>query len=267
MSEDSDYRVQLWDYYDRRVEFRAQNAARGQDDESRQVRNALEYWHGLGVAASASELEAEDAHVRGVLNSLESTTYLEVGSGPGTYTSILPGKGIALDQSAAALRVLVSRLSGISAIRADALQLPLRDRSVGRVFAADIYGILAEPDRTTLLQEARRVGFRLWSSMLGAPPACPLKNGNNAPLGLTDSSTEFSDGISTHMSSPTRSVERFYSQAASTSWSSRRPKTTCLVALRPQRVPHTAGYACYQIATPFGMHPEQTQLSVSKKPT
>ena len=184
MSEDSDYRVQLWDYYDRRVEFRAQNAARGQDDESRQVRNALEYWHGLGVAASASELEAEDAHVRGVLNSLESTTYLEVGSGPGTYTSILPGKGIALDQSAAALRVLVSRLSEISAIRADALQLPLRDRSVGRVFAAHIYGILAEPDRTTLLQEARRVGSQIVVLDAGRPAGVSAEEWQQRTTGL-----------------------------------------------------------------------------------
>lgn len=184
MSEDSDYRVQLWDYYDRRVEFRAQNAARGQDDESRQVRNALEYWHGLGVAASASELEAEDAHVRGVLNSLESTTYLEVGSGPGTYTSILPGKGIALDQSAAALRVLVSRLSETSAIRADALQLPLRDRSVGRVFAAHIYGILAEPDRTTLLQEARRVGSQIVVLDAGRPAGVSAEEWQQRTTGL-----------------------------------------------------------------------------------
>jgi hypothetical protein len=184
MSEDSDYRVQLWDYYDRRVEFRAQNAARGQDDESRQVRNALEYWHGLGVAASAAELEAEDAHVRGVLNSLESTTYLEVGSGPGTYTSILPGKGIALDQSATALRVLGSRLSGISAIRADALQLPLRDRSVGRVFAAHIYGILAGPDRTTLLQEARRVGSQLVVLDAGRPTGVSAEEWQQRTTGL-----------------------------------------------------------------------------------
>ena len=114
VSEDTEYRVQLWDYYDRRVQFRAQDAlARAQDDESRDVRNALDYWHRLGIAASASELLAEDARVREVLHSLEPTTYLEVGSGPGTYTSILPGKGIALDQSAAALRVLLSRELGV----------------------------------------------------------------------------------------------------------------------------------------------------------
>ncbi len=185
VSEDTQYRVQLWDYYDRRVQFRAQNAvARAQDDESRDVRNALEYWHGLGVAATAAELQAEDTHVREVLHSLEPSTYLEVGSGPGTYTSILPGKGIALDQSAAALGVLLSRESGIPVIRADALQLPLRDQSVGRVFAAHIYGILAEPDRTTLLQEARRVGSQIVVLDAGRPAGVSAEEWQQRTTGL-----------------------------------------------------------------------------------
>lgn len=108
MGEDSPYRVQLWDYYERRARFRGQDAsARARDDGTRQVRNALEYWHSLGVAASASDLAVENARVREVLHSLEPATYVEVGCGPGSYTSILPGKGIALDQSAAALRTLL----------------------------------------------------------------------------------------------------------------------------------------------------------------
>ncbi len=185
MSEDSEYRDQLWDYYDRRVQFRAQNALAGaQDDESRDVRNALEYWHGLGVAATASELQVEDAQVREVLHSLEPTAYLEVGSGPGTYTSILPGKGIALDQSAAALRVLLSGESGIPVIRADALRLPLSDQSVGRVLAAHIYGILAEPDRATLLQEARRVGSQIIVVDSGRPAGVSAEEWQQRTSGL-----------------------------------------------------------------------------------
>ncbi len=185
VSEDTEYRVQLWDYYDRRVQFRAQDAlARAQDYESRDVRTALEYWHGLGIAASASELLAEDARVCEVLHSLEPTTYLEVGSGPGTYTSILPGKGIALDQSAAALRVLLSRESGVPVIRADALQLPLRDRCVGRVFAAHIYGILAEPGRTALLQEARRVGSQIIVLDSGRPAGVSAEEWQQRTSGL-----------------------------------------------------------------------------------
>ena len=225
VSEDTEYRVQLWDYYDRRVQFRAQDAlARAQDYESRDVRTALEYWHGLGIAASASELLAEDARVCEVLHSLEPTTYLEVGSGPGTYTSILPGKGIALDQSAAALRVLLSRESGVPVIRADALQLPLRDRCVGRVSPRTSTVSLPSPAGRRSCRRLDESDLRSSCSTLDAPPACPLKNGNNGLRGSTEGSTEFSDVISTHMSSLTRSVEGFYSPAASTSWLSQRPE-------------------------------------------
>lgn len=185
VSEDSAYRDQLWDYYDRRVQFRAQDGlARVLDDESRGVRTALEYWHGLGVTVTSSELRAEDAQVREVLQSLEPTPYLEVGSGPGTYTSILPGTGIALDQSAAALRVLLSREPGIPVIRADALQLPLRDQSVGRVFAAHIYGILAEHDRATLLHEARRVGSHVVVVDAGRPVGVSAEEWQQRTSGL-----------------------------------------------------------------------------------
>ena len=124
------------------------------------------------------------ARVCEVLHSLEPTTYLEVGSGPGTYTSILPGKGIALDQSAAALRVLLSRESGVPVIRADALQLPLRDRCVGRVFAAHIYGILAEPGRTALLQEARRVGSQIIVLDSGRPAGVSAEEWQQRTSGL-----------------------------------------------------------------------------------
>src|SRR5580704_13753218 len=122
---DIGYRVQLWDYYDRRAEFRAQDALAHVHDKSRWLHNALEYWHSLGVSASASELEAENVQLCEVLRCLEQTTYLEVGSGPGTYTSALPGRGIALDQSATALRLLLSRVSRVPVIRADALHLPV----------------------------------------------------------------------------------------------------------------------------------------------
>jgi hypothetical protein len=185
MSEDSGYRIQLWDYYDRRAQFRAQDAfARAQDAESRQVRNALEYWHGLGVDVSASELGAENSQVREVLHSLEPATYLEVGSGPGSYTSVLPGKGIALDQSAAALRVLLSRVSGVPVIRADALRLPLHDQSVACVFATHIYGILGKPDRNMLLREARRVARRIVLLDSGRPAGVPAEQWQQRSSGL-----------------------------------------------------------------------------------
>jgi hypothetical protein len=185
MSEDSGYRVQLWDYYDRRTQFRSQDAfARAQDAESQQIRTALEYWHGLGVDASASEVGAENAHVRQLLHSLPPATYLEVGSGPGSYTSDLPGKGVALDQSAAALRVLRSRVSRVPVIRADALHLPLHDQSVACVFATHIYGILGETDRNMLLREARRVARRLVVLDSGRPAGVPAEQWQRRSSGL-----------------------------------------------------------------------------------
>ena len=184
VGKDLGYRVQLWDYYDRRAEFRAQDALAQVQDESRWLRHALEYWHWLGVPASESELKAEDMQVRAVLRSLEQATYLEVGSGPGTYTSVLSGRGIALDQSAVALRLLLARGSGTPAIRADAFVLPLHDRSVGCVFATHIYGLLDESDRATLLREARRVAPRIVVLDAGRPAGVPAEQWQQRTSGL-----------------------------------------------------------------------------------
>ena len=181
---DIGYRVQLWDYYDRRAEFRAQDALAHVHDKSRWLHNALEYWHSLGVSASASELEAENIQLCEVLRGLEQATYLEVGSGPGTYTSALPGRGIGLDQSATALRLLLSRVSGVPVIRADALHLPLRDRTVGCVFATHIYGILDGSDREMLLREARRVASRIVVLDSGRPAGVPSEQWQQRTSGL-----------------------------------------------------------------------------------
>ena len=121
-----------------------------------------------------------------MLHSLEQATYLEVGSGPGTYTSVLPGKGIALDQSAAALRLLLSRVSGVPAIRADALDLPLHDRSVACVFATHIYGILDESGRDALLEEARRVASRMVVVDSGRPAGVPAEQWQQRTSGLDE---------------------------------------------------------------------------------
>jgi Methyltransferase domain len=173
MNEVSAYRTQLWEYYDRRVdELEATGLAR-----------ALEYWRGLGVAATASEIGAEDIQVREVLHSLGPARFLEVGSGPGTYTSTLPGRGIALEQSAAALRVLLAGVRGIPAVRADALALPLRDASVERVFAGHIYGILDEPGRCALLSEARRVASEIVVVDSGRPAGVPAEQWQERSIG------------------------------------------------------------------------------------
>jgi SAM-dependent methyltransferase len=186
MSEGSVYRVQLWDYYDRRAQRRAREVRERPHDENRPARYAFEYWQGLGIDASADELEAENRRVCEVLASLEPATYLEIGSGPGTYTAALPGRGIALDQSAAALRTLRSQVERVPAIQADALQLPLTDRSVERIFAAHIYGILHPDDRTSLLNEARRVASQIVMVDSGRPEGVPAEHWQQRSSGLDD---------------------------------------------------------------------------------
>ena len=110
-----------------------------------------------------------------MLLSLTPAPFLEVGSGPGTYTSSLPGKAIALEQSAAALEQLRAHVSDVAVVRADALQLPLRERSVGTVLATHIYGNLDEPDREVLRREARRVASRLVVVDSGRPAGVPAE--------------------------------------------------------------------------------------------
>jgi ubiquinone/menaquinone biosynthesis C-methylase UbiE len=151
-------RGRSWEYYDRRAQ-----------DGQRTVRNAAEYWAGLGVEATEAEIEAEGLELRGQLRSLTPSTFVEVGAGPGTFTSDLPGPGIALDQSDAALRVLLANAPNIPAVRADACQLPLRDRAVARVIATHIYGLLRIADRRSFLAEAHRVADELIVLDAGRP--------------------------------------------------------------------------------------------------
>jgi SAM-dependent methyltransferase len=171
--EESAYRTQLWRYYDRRVE----------EVEATGLARAVEYWHGLGVAVSVSAIESEDTQVREVLHSLGPALFLEVGSGPGTYTSAIPARGIALEQSAAALRVLLACVSGVPAVRANALALPLRDASVERVFAGHIYGILDEAGRHALLSEARRVAREVVVVDSGRPAGVPAEHWQQRTIG------------------------------------------------------------------------------------
>ena len=143
-------RQRSWEYYDRR-------ALEGR----RTVRQAAEYWTGLGVKTTEAEIEAEGLELRGVLRSLTPATFAEVGAGPGTFTSDLPGRGLALDQSDAALRVLLASSPTIPAVRADACHLPFPDRALERVIATHIYGLLRKPERGSFLAEAHRVADEL----------------------------------------------------------------------------------------------------------
>jgi ubiquinone/menaquinone biosynthesis C-methylase UbiE len=108
---------------------------------------------------------------------------VEVGAGPGTFTADLPGWGIALDQSEAALRVLRSGLADTPVVRGDALRLPIRDRAVARVFAAHIYGLLTVEGRRPFLSEARRIAKELVVVDAGRPPGVPAEHWQRRTLG------------------------------------------------------------------------------------
>jgi SAM-dependent methyltransferase len=151
-------RQRSWEYYDRR-------AQEGQ----RTVRHAAEYWTGLGVKTNEAEIEAEGLELRGLLRSLTPASFAEVGAGPGTFTSDLPGRGLALDQSDAALRVLLAGSPTIPAVRADACRLPFSDRALERVIATHIYGLLRKPERGSFLAEAHRVADELLVLDAGRP--------------------------------------------------------------------------------------------------
>ena len=154
-----------WEYYDRRV-------AQGVPG----ISNAVAYWSGLGVETSADDISAEAAQVEAALRSLPPATFVEVGAGPGTFTNVLPGWGVALDQSAAALRTLLEGNPSVPVLRADARHLPVPDRAVERVFATHIYGLLDAATAAAVISEARRVAHQVVVLDAGRPHGVPAEH-------------------------------------------------------------------------------------------
>lgn len=161
----------IWDYYDRR-------AAQG----VRGVSHAVEYWTGLGVEVTAADVEAEASELTRYLRALAPARFVEVGAGPGTFTALLPGWGVALDQSEASLQVLLAGPAKVPALRADALALPIRDRGVERVYATHIYGLLSPAARVLLAAEAMRAAGELVIVDAGRPAGVPAEHRQNRSL-------------------------------------------------------------------------------------
>ena len=165
-------RPRSWEYYDRRA-----------FEGTRTIDHALAYWTRLGVEATAADIEVEAVEVRRLLGSMLPIPFVEVGAGPGTFTAYLPGWGIALDQSEAALRVLRSGHPDTPVVRGDTLRLPVRDRAVVRVFAAHIYGLLTEDQRGQFLSEARRVADEIVVVDAGRPLGVPSEHWQRRSVG------------------------------------------------------------------------------------
>lgn len=161
----------LWEYYDRRVEQGVPGLA-----------NAVAYWSGLGVETSEHEIAIEATRVEQTLRTLPPGRFVEVGAGPGTFTRLLPGPGVALDQSQAALRALSCHAPGVPVVRGDALRLPFGDGSADRLFAAHIYGLLGSREREVFLKEARRVAGEIVVLDAGRPQGVPAQHWQDRTL-------------------------------------------------------------------------------------
>ncbi|HEX3424748.1 MAG TPA: class I SAM-dependent methyltransferase, partial [Acidimicrobiales bacterium] len=81
-----------------------------------------------------------------------------------------------------ALRVLTQTSPLTPAVRGDALQLPVRDRAVGCVYATHIYGLLEADDRRALVDEARRVAPELVVLDAGRPEGVPPEHWQDRTL-------------------------------------------------------------------------------------
>jgi ubiquinone/menaquinone biosynthesis C-methylase UbiE len=115
----------------------------------------------LGVDVDLEALRAELEEVEERLGGLDPVPFLDVGAGPGVFTGIVPGTGFALDQSDAALQRLRTVLAAVPVVCGDATALPVRAKSVIRLFAGHLSGHLEPAEREAFLTEARRVADEL----------------------------------------------------------------------------------------------------------
>ncbi len=152
------HRRSLWDYYDRRVGRRLPG-----------LLNAHAYWSGLGVEVDPDDIAVEAGKLEQRLRELRPQQFVDVGAGPGTFTGLLPGTGIALDQSHRALDTLRALIPGVPVIQADAFRLPIASQSLRRFFSSHLYGLLLPDERQDFLDEARRVAAEMLILDAGRP--------------------------------------------------------------------------------------------------
>jgi ubiquinone/menaquinone biosynthesis C-methylase UbiE len=104
--------------------------------------------------------DEELSALREALAAIRPSRTLDVACGTGFLTRDLPGDVTGLDRSEAMVRIARSRVHG-PFVRADALALPFRSGSFGRVFAGHFYGHLPGTSRDVFLREASRVASEI----------------------------------------------------------------------------------------------------------
>jgi demethylmenaquinone methyltransferase/2-methoxy-6-polyprenyl-1,4-benzoquinol methylase len=96
-----------------------------------------------------------------VVEAIPAGRTIDVACGSGFLTQHLRGDVVGVDQSEAMLEQARRRAPQLTFVRADALALPVPDRSFDRVFTAHFYGHLHARERHAFLGEARRVAPEL----------------------------------------------------------------------------------------------------------
>jgi ubiquinone/menaquinone biosynthesis C-methylase UbiE len=96
-----------------------------------------------------------------LIQQLPDARTLDVACGTGFLTRHLRGFALGIDQSRGMVSIARSRLQHGSAVVADALHLPVRDKSFDRVFTAHFYGHLPPSEQSAFFIEVRRVAREL----------------------------------------------------------------------------------------------------------
>jgi SAM-dependent methyltransferase len=118
-----------------------------------------DWWLGEGIFARRERPGWDDevAAVLAAVAALEPARVLDVGCGTGFLTRHLRGDVTGLDQSETMVAIAAERLLNGRAVQGDAVPLPFSAGAFDRVFTANFYGHLLEPERAPFLAEARRV--------------------------------------------------------------------------------------------------------------
>ena len=129
-------------------------------------RRAPEYddWYlGRGLFAGRERPGWDDelGELAAAIGALPSARTLDVACGTGFLTRHLRGDIVGLDHSARMLEEASRLVPNAAFVQGDAFAMPFPDHSFDRVFSGHFYGHLTEPERSSFLDEARRVAREL----------------------------------------------------------------------------------------------------------